>query len=130
MVSEALNLRYILLLVTATLPLFTLALLSIALGQESGQLADPLIVAELAAMQFAAGLACQRTPRNRVIGFRTAATLSSDAKWFAANRLWGWWLAALAPLALLAIALPAYGPLAALLPILAVGIAFLMSDRA
>jgi uncharacterized membrane protein len=29
-------------------------------------------------------------PRNRFYGFRTAATLASDATWYAANRFAGW----------------------------------------
>lgn len=128
-VRKALNWRYPLLLLAVTLPLFTLAVLAIVLGTASGAYADPLLVAELSLMQFVAGLACQRAPRNVIVGFRTARTLSSDTEWFAANRRWGWWLTVLAPSSLLGALLPANGPLAALIPLAAVGMAFLFADR-
>jgi uncharacterized membrane protein len=31
-----------------------------------------------------------RVPRNRIYGFRTPKTLSSDRVWYAANRIAGW----------------------------------------
>lgn len=128
-VRAALAWRYPFLVATITLPLFTLGVLSIALGTASMPAADLLVVIELALMQFAAGLACLRAPRNAILGFRTRRTLSNDAEWFTANRRWGWWLAALAPFALLASLLPEHGRLAALLPSAIAGIAFLISDR-
>ena len=55
-----------------------------------------LLLAGSSALMIALSLPliCSKVPRNRWYGFRTRKTLSSDERWYEANRFCGWALLA------------------------------------